>query len=79
MTGLSHGREKAPSASPTSLPSCSIRALAELSERPARSSAAVTVTGPGSGTRRKCIVTDRAWRSRSPTAISRARITIAIT
>ena len=50
-----------------------------LSERPARSTVALTVTGPVSGTRMKCIVAERAWRSGSSTAISMARSTIAMT
>ena len=77
--GPGHGFDQAPSASPSSLPSCSSRPLTEVSERPSRSTCARTVTGPVSGTRRKCMVAERALRSGSPTASSSARRTIAIT
>ena len=48
-TGPGHGFDQAPSAIPSSLPSCSSRALTEVSERPARSTPARTVTGPSAG------------------------------
>ena len=50
-----------------------------VSERPARSTLASTLTGPTSGGRMKCIVAERAVRAGSPIASSKPRITIAIT
>ena len=69
-SGLSHAVEKAPSARPISFPSCTMRPLTEVRVRPARSTVASTVIGPGLGGRRKCIVQDRGMRSGSATASS---------
>ena len=56
ITGPGRGADKAASASAISSPSCSRRAVTVVSERPARSTAARSVTAPAWGARRKWMV-----------------------
>ena len=78
-TGPSHGFENAPTAIATSLPFCSRRPDVLESERPARSTVALSSNSPASGVRRKCIVAARGSRSGSATASSIALTPNAIT
>ena len=68
--------EHVPSASATGAPSCSIRRLTFDAERPARSTVALTSTGPATGGATKCTVSERGRRAGSSTAATIARVRI---
>ena len=61
------------SASATGRPSCSIRTLSAVVDRPTRSGVTTTSTSPACGASMKCTVSDRGGRAGSPTASIIAR------